>query len=125
MDTLGELPSVYGLADVVFVGGSLVPVGGHNVLEPASLGKPSVFGRYMFKSAGLAADIEEGGGGYMVRDKEELLEKCSLLLSSPEFAERMGNSAAAVVKSNRGASGRTLSALRPLMEQAMMNRAGG
>lgn len=125
LDTLGELPSVYGLADVVFVGGSLVPVGGHNVLEPASLGKPSVFGRYMFKSAGLAADIEEGGGGYMVRDKEELLEKCSLLLSSPEFAERMGNSAAAVVKSNRGASGRTLSALRPLMEQAMMNRAGG
>jgi len=125
LDTLGELTSVYALADVVFVGGSLAPVGGHNVLEPASLGKPSVFGKYMFKSAGLAADVEEGGGGYMVETKEELLQRCAELFSSRELAEKVGRNAMAVVERSRGSSERTLRALRPLMEEALSNRAGG
>jgi 3-deoxy-D-manno-octulosonic-acid transferase len=125
LDTLGELTSLYTLADVVFVGGSLVPAGGHNVLEPASLGKPSVFGKYMFKSAGLAADMEDGGGGYMVDDREELLERCTELLSSRELAVQVGRNAMAVVEKNRGAAERTLRAVRPLMEAALVKRAGG
>ena len=125
LDTLGELTSLYTLADVVFVGGSLVPAGGHNVLEPASLGKPSVFGKYMFKSAGLAADMEDGGGGYMGDDREELLERCTELLSSRELAVQVGRNAMAVVEKNRGAAERTLRAVRPLMEAALVKRAGG
>lgn len=103
LDTLGELERVYGLAFVSFVGGSLVPVGGHNLLEPAGFGRPVLFGPHMHNFQELSERLLEAGGGVCVRDDQELERITIRLLSEPEEAGRMGKRAQAFVESNRGA----------------------
>ena len=109
LDTLGELRGMYGVGDVTLVGGSLVDgVGGHNLLEPACLGKPVVYGTYLGGYATMAGLLENGGGGIRVRDEEELFKVLKRLLSDGEAREEMGRSARKVVESNRGALEKTL-----------------
>lgn len=72
VDTLGELRSMYALADVTFVGGTLVPVGGHNLLEPALLGKPVIFGPYTHKVSDVADLILRGGYGFQAKDSRDI-----------------------------------------------------
>jgi len=103
LDTLGELERVYGLAFVSFVGGSLVPVGGHNLLEPAGFGRPVLFGPHMHNFKELSESLLAAGGGVCVRDGRELERIASRLLDDPEKADRMGDRARAFVESNRGA----------------------
>lgn len=124
LDTMGELNSVYSLAYLVFIGGSMAKVGGHNVLEPAAAGKPTLFGPHMFKSADLAEDIQLGGGGFMVNDREELLAKCAEFFSSPDLAAQVGERAKAVVEQNRGAARRTFDALAPLLRKSLARAQG-
>ncbi|MCK4649228.1 3-deoxy-D-manno-octulosonic acid transferase, partial [bacterium] len=108
LDTIGELAKIYSLATVVFVGGSLIPIGGHNILEPAALGKVPLFGPYMHNFVESARLLEEGGGGIQIRDEEELLRNILDLLENSEKKEGMGRKAQEIVKRHQGASERTV-----------------
>ncbi|HEX9759152.1 MAG TPA: 3-deoxy-D-manno-octulosonic acid transferase [Nitrospiria bacterium] len=103
LDTLGELSSYYRLATVVFVGGSLVPIGGHNILEPAAYGKFSYFGPYMHNFSEISCLMKERGGGVEVENVKELVEKIETILKKPAELERRGREAFKVVEENRGA----------------------
>ncbi|HEA47235.1 MAG TPA: 3-deoxy-D-manno-octulosonic acid transferase [bacterium] len=116
LDTIGELAKVYSLATIVFVGGSLVPVGGHNILEPATLGKVPLFGPYMHNFVESARLLIEGKGGIQARDREELLENILDLLKNPEKKEKTGKSAQEIVKKHQGAAERTVELIGKLWE---------
>lgn len=108
LNTIGELGRVYGLADVSFVGGSMVPVGGHNLLEPAGFGCPVIFGIHTHNFALMSRLLLEAGGGRRVRDAEELYVTINGLLSDPEESDRMALKAKEFVKKNRGAVERVM-----------------
>ncbi len=116
LDTIGELAKVYSLATVVFVGGSLVPIGGHNILEPAALGKVPLFGPYMHNFTESARLLLGGRGGIHLRDKGELLEKTLSLLKDTKEREGLGERAQRIVKEHQGASGRTVELIGKLLE---------
>lgn len=111
LDTLGELSSLYGLATLVFVGGSLVPVGGHNILEVAAHGIPPVFGPHMFNFKEIAYLIKEEGGGWQIENKESLMSLIMKLLRDPEKITEAGQRAFEVVRANRGAVRKTVDLL--------------
>ena len=108
LDTVGELGHIYGLGSVAFVGGSLVPIGGHNLLEPAAFGIPVLFGPHTHNFEFMSESILNVGGGVRVQNAGELLETMSLFLSDPDFRMGMGDSAKAFVTGNRGALGRVV-----------------
>jgi 3-deoxy-D-manno-octulosonic-acid transferase len=115
LDTIGELLEFYAAADVVFVGGSLVPVGGHNLLEPAALGRPIVTGPHQFNAAETARLLVERGGVSIAHDARELGAKVAQLLADPEARAEMGERARGVVDENRGAVARLLALIVPLL----------
>ena len=115
LDTIGELQSFYALCDIAFVGGSLVKVGGHNLLEPASMKKPVIFSRYMFNFKEISEALLSAGGGVMVKDKEELYHQLDYLLSNKEFAMSMGEKAFSVIEMNSGAARKTIDAVGRLI----------
>ncbi len=90
LDTLGELPEFYAIADLAFVGGSLVEAGGHNVLEPARCRKPVFFGPHTGNFSHIAEELKAAGGGIEVRGKEDLVRQSGRLLSDPAEAEKIG-----------------------------------
>lgn len=90
VDTIGELMQFYALADVVFVGGSLVDTGGHNLLEPASVGAPVLFGPHMHNFREITALVLETGAGSQVADGAALAAELGRLLADPARRERMG-----------------------------------
>lgn len=102
LDTLGELEAFYSVASVAFVGGSLVAVGGHNVMEPARFRKPVLFGPHMANFARIAEELKRSGGGIEVSGKEDLARELSRLLGDPASAERAGERAYETVRSDRG-----------------------
>jgi len=108
LDTLGELDRYYLVADLIFVGGSLVPVGGHNVLEVAACRKPVFFGPHMGNFQEIADQLERSGGGISVCDGKTLGEKMAWLIGHPEEYQKKGESAYLVVRNNLGAVGRNL-----------------
>ncbi|HKT12922.1 MAG TPA: glycosyltransferase N-terminal domain-containing protein, partial [Terriglobia bacterium] len=108
LDTIGELAEVVGVADVVFVGGSLVPTGGHNVIEPAFWAKPIVFGPHMYNFRDVASIFLRAGGAVQVADAHELTGAVLHLLNHPADARQMGEKAKAVVNEQAGAARRIL-----------------
>jgi 3-deoxy-D-manno-octulosonic-acid transferase len=116
LDTIGELAGLYSIADAVFVGGSLVPAGGHNILEPASVGKPPVFGNSMENFAEVASAIVSRGGGLKVHSAEELGAAWIALTRSPEKSRIMGAAARALVEENRGATDRTIAHIKTILQ---------
>ena len=108
LDTIGELERIYGIAKISFVGGSLTPIGGHNLLEPASFGRPVLFGPHTHNFVLMSQLLIEAGGGRRVRDGEDLFETVKALLSDPEQSNRMGRKAKAFVETSRGALGRVM-----------------
>ncbi len=104
LDTIGELARVYAIADVVFVGGSLIPKGGHNILQPLAQGKPVVFGPYMHNQRDLAAIARREGLAWEVRTVEELAAKFDELIGSAEERKRIAERGVAVIEENRGAA---------------------
>lgn len=108
-DTMGELPLMLAAADVAFVGGSLVKVGGHNLLEPAALGKPCLTGPAYFNFSDITRQLVAQGGAALVADAAALGEKVSELLADEGERSQMGEQARAVVLRNQGALARTLS----------------
>jgi 3-deoxy-D-manno-octulosonic-acid transferase len=105
VDTVGELMRFYAVSDVVFVGGSLVPTGGHNILEPASLRVPVLFGPYMSNFREAAEFILACGGGLQVGDGEELTTVLARLLDDPEKRCAMGENGAGLLEENSGSTG--------------------
>jgi 3-deoxy-D-manno-octulosonic-acid transferase len=93
LDTLGDLEEFYAVSDVAFVGGSLVDAGGHNLLEPARVRRPILFGPYMGNFAGLAQEMKENGGGIEVRDEADLVREITDLLNDTNKRLGMGERA--------------------------------
>ena len=111
LDTLGELRLFYAAADLAFVGGSLVPVGGHNVLEPALAGVPVLFGPHMFNFEEAGWRLAEAGGAAQVADVEALRRKAGEWLQDPAARQRVGGNGRRFVEAGRGALGRVEAAL--------------
>jgi 3-deoxy-D-manno-octulosonic-acid transferase len=108
LDSLGELASTYRLADAVFVGGSLVPAGGHNPLEPAAFGKAPVFGPSMENFRDIAAEFLAGGAAVQVRTGAGLGAAWIEQLENDQRREQMGRNALELVERHRGATATTL-----------------
>ncbi len=106
LDTVGELAGTYAAATLAFVGGSLVPAGGHNPIEPALWGKPILFGPSMENFRQMAQAFQQAGAALEVRDPAELARRLAELLRNPEQRAAMGRAALALVEANRGAAGR-------------------
>lgn len=115
LDTIGELGRLYSIADVVFVGGSLVKIGGHNILEPAAHGKPIVVGSYMFNFKEIFELLGKRGVCLMVKNEEELDQTLRSLLAHPEKMKEMGEEALRVVHENRGATQRNIECFEKLV----------
>ncbi len=117
LDSLGELLDFYAGSDVAFVGGSLVPIGGHNLLEPAALGLPILTGPNTSNSGEVARLLIERDAAAVVRNPQELADKVNALLADPEARERMGAQGRAFVDANKGALQKLLGLVVPLIEQ--------
>ena len=114
LDTLGELASLYREADYVFVGGSLANQGGHNIIEPASEGKPVLLGPHMQNFADIARSFLEAEAVVQVEDAPALEASLRELIDSPDRARILGERARRVVEEQRGASERTVNVLKEL-----------
>jgi 3-deoxy-D-manno-octulosonic-acid transferase len=114
---MGELSMLYRLCTIAFVGGSLVPVGGHNILEPAVFAKPLCFGSYMHHFPELAAMLCEAGGAVQVHSIEELYVWMARVLEQPDEGYAMGQRAFRALVANRGALERTTQAVMALLGQ--------
>jgi 3-deoxy-D-manno-octulosonic-acid transferase len=115
LDTLGELPPFYAAGDVAFVGGSLVPIGGHNLLEPAALSEPIVAGPHNFNSADISKLLVERGAVKIVHDAPELAKVIGDLLDDPATRAQMGAAGRTAVDQNRGAVDRLMAFIQPLL----------
>lgn len=115
-DTMGELLFLYATADSAFVGGSLVPNGGHNLLEPAALAKPVLSGPHLFNFLDIAAQLREAGALAEVDDAEGLAVEVQRLFELPRDAQRMAEAGLAVMRRNQGALQRLLDGLARLIQ---------
>lgn len=115
LDTIGELATLYQLATVAFVGGSLVDTGGHNILEPAVFGKPIVFGPHMSNFAEIASAFVNNSAGVQLKSDRELAETLLALMTDPVRRARLGAAARALVEANRGAKDKSIAVLTALL----------
>lgn len=115
-DTLGELPLFYGASDAAFVGGSLVPAGGHNFLEAAALGVPAVFGPDMFNIEQIAQEAVARGAATRIAHGGQLAEAIGAYLADPARRQAAGAAGKKLVDENRGALARTLALIEKLLE---------
>ncbi|MDP6506406.1 MAG: 3-deoxy-D-manno-octulosonic acid transferase, partial [Planctomycetota bacterium] len=116
-DTVGELRGLYALATVVFIGGTFVPIGGHNLLEPAALAKPIVFGPQIYQQQADASYLLDAGAAVEVQEREALAKQVFHLFNSPALRTAMGNQAKLAVLEQQGSSDRTLKILRKYLFQ--------
>jgi 3-deoxy-D-manno-octulosonic-acid transferase len=124
LDTIGELAPLYQIATAVFVGGSLVPAGGHNILEPALYGKPIVFGPHMENFTEIAETFLANGAAIQVRSGRELEEVVAALMSDPVQRARLGAAARALIDATRGATDRTFAVMAELLPAEDRPRSG-
>lgn len=114
-DTMGELTLFYAASDVAFVAGSLVPIGGHNLLEPAALGLPLLSGPHVFNAQEIADMFVASGSCRLVQDSADLAAQVDDLLSDPETASRLGDAGREILERNRGSLHRLLALIEPLV----------
>lgn len=112
IDTIGELERIFGLADIVFIGGSLAPHGGHNMLEPAAQGLPVLYGPHVENFPQEALLLEEAGGARRVADRDELVSALRSLLGDRDARAAMARAGIEAVEAQKGAAARTLALLR-------------
>jgi 3-deoxy-D-manno-octulosonic-acid transferase len=117
LDTMGELSRLYSLAQVAFVGGTLVPVGGHNLLEPAIYGIPVIFGPYVDNFKEEAKILIDSGGGVKVENQEELFLGLSDLLSDDDRGRKLGRQAQEAIRERTGVAQRTVDLMISLLEK--------
>jgi 3-deoxy-D-manno-octulosonic-acid transferase len=118
VDTVGELATLYASADAAFVGGSLVPIGGHNLLEPAALGVPVLTGPSYFNGKEIAQLLLARGAALEVGSAQELAALLQRLLATPEMREQIGRNGKEIVAANRGSVGRILALIEPWLPAA-------
>ena len=117
VDVIGELFKVYSLATVVYCGGSLVPRGGQNILEPAAWGKVALYGPSMEDFLDAHGLLSSVGAGIMVRNEEELTERCLYLLNHSREREEKGEAGREALLAQRGATQRNLELVRKLLKR--------
>jgi len=115
LDSIGELTGLYALADAVFVGGSLVPAGGHNILEPAWFAKPPVFGLHMENFRDMSGQFLTAQAGIQVSSGEQLGRVWTQLIQNEPLRDRMGQAALKLSERNRGATVRSLNYIATLL----------
>ena len=118
LDTMGELPLLYAASDIAFVGGSLVPVGGHNLLEPAALGLPVISGPNVFNAQEIADMFVEKGACEIVEDSDALAAAIAQLVADPDAAAAMGSRGREIVQTNRGSLRKLMGLLEPLIDDS-------
>jgi 3-deoxy-D-manno-octulosonic-acid transferase len=116
VDTLGEMLKFYAAADVVFVGGSLSDIGGHNILEACLLKKPVLFGPHMHNFKEISRLVTEVRGGIGVTDGKDLLSALRRLIANPEMRRTMGEAGYELLQRNSGATAHTLSVIRRVLD---------
>ncbi len=122
LDVMGELFQAYSAGSISFVGGSLQPIGGHNVLEPAALGKPVLFGPYTANFADAVNQLLTHNAGRCVKSSQELAETIMELSLNPNLTTQIGEKALAVVEANRGAVKRHLMHILRLVHSLNLDR---
>lgn len=115
LDTIGELGKVYGIGEIVYVGGSLVPHGGHNLLEPAAHGKPILVGPHMFNFKDSYALFTDRGACDTVYDGDELAEKMLNILQDDELKAQMASRSLAIINENRGAAQKSVHHIKQVL----------
>ena len=103
IDTIGELSKLYSIGTIIFVGGSLVSIGGHNVLEPVAYKKAVIFGPHMENFSEISRSLRKSGGGLQVGNQEEFLSQARMLLQNGEVRDKLGEQAFKVIAQNQGA----------------------
>jgi len=117
IDTVGDLEKIYALSDYVFVGKSLVPSGGQNMMEPAGLGKPVVFGPHVFNFKEEVDMLLRNDAAKMVETEDELCETIEFFIKNPEAAKEMGLRAQGVVSEKRGATEKNMDIIREILKR--------
>jgi len=125
LDTIGDLAGIFELADVVFVGGSLVPTGGHNLLEPAFWAKPIVFGPHMWNFRDIAQLFLHAGAALQVRGVQELSRITLELLGNTAQQRALGQAAKQVLGNHAGATERVLEQVKEWLDAGIPARARG
>ena len=115
LDTIGQLKDLYACADIVFIGGSLIPHGGQNPIEPAVFSKPMLFGPYMSNFSNIAKLLLNKRAAMMVKDPQQLKDSCLELLNNPVLRKELGERAKELVQENRGASLRNMELIKQLL----------
>jgi 3-deoxy-D-manno-octulosonic-acid transferase len=115
LDTVGELAAVYGVADVVFVGGSLIAHGGQNMAEPVALGVATLFGPHTANFRATVRELRECGGALEVQNAPELEREIKRLISDPDARRELGQAGQARLLAGRGALGRHLELIAELL----------
>jgi 3-deoxy-D-manno-octulosonic-acid transferase len=116
VDSVGELLALYAAADLAFVGGSLVPVGGHNLLEPAALGLPVLTGPSSFNGQQMAHTLLHQGAALQVGSAEELGKTLQQLFADPDRRRRIGALGRRTVEFNRGSVARLIELIGPMLK---------
>ena len=121
LDTLGELPEYYAASDLAFVGGSLVPHGGHNMLEPACLGVPVITGPHNHNFSEISAMLQLGGAAWVVTDVDELECQVNLLLTDRKMRQDAGEKGRKLVEASRGSIHRLMEVLQPYLKNTALS----
>jgi len=116
LDTMGELSRMYSFCDIAFIGGSLVPDGGHNPLEPAAFGKPILFGPYMDDFTEISSDLLAKNAAIVCHDEDDIVEILKRLLNNSSLRKEMGEQAQALVLQHRGVTRRHLEIIHFLIK---------
>jgi 3-deoxy-D-manno-octulosonic-acid transferase len=116
-DSMGEMMNYFDIANVVFMGGSLVKTGGHNMLEPAALAKPIIFGTYVFNFAEISTDLLNQNAAIQVQNADELFVEITHLLTHDNTAESLGNNALQYLQSKQGATDKLMQKITSLLPQ--------
>jgi 3-deoxy-D-manno-octulosonic-acid transferase len=117
LDTLGELTFFYQASDLVFVGGSLVPQGGHNLVEPAAFRRAILTGPHLHHFQSVAESLVQGGGIVVVQSVAELEKMVQRLIEDPEARQTLGAKAYQVIQGHRGATARTVELILRLQKE--------
>lgn len=115
-DTMGDLRKFYCLSTIIFVGRSLVPMGGSDMMEAAALGKCTIFGPYAFNFQQTVDELIENQGAIVVKDREELLAAMQKCLDEPEYAERIARNGQEIIRKNKGATQKTIEQISKILE---------
>jgi len=116
-DTMGDLRKFYSLATLIFVGRSLVPMGGSDMMEAAALGKCTMFGPHAFNFRQTVEVLLDGKGAFLVQDEDELLEKMRRCLTNSDFAHTIAENGREVIRRNQGATEKTINAVADLLNK--------